>query len=103
MLLLYKSYNYISKQKLFLKLSRGSWVEGRGGRGGRGGFRDTPLPRQRAVSAHTSRDFATGVNMKLSNSLIVYQLWLCLHHGYGSVFLICFTTQKTRDIEPMVV
>ena len=28
MLLLYKSYNYINKQKLFLKLSRGSRVEG---------------------------------------------------------------------------
>ena len=33
MLLLYKTYNYINKQKLFLKLSRGSWVEGRGSRG----------------------------------------------------------------------
>ena len=38
MLLLYRSYKYINKQNLFLKLSRGSWVEGRGGRGG---FRDT--------------------------------------------------------------
>ena len=33
MLLLYKSYNYINKQDLFFKLSRGSWVEGCGSRG----------------------------------------------------------------------
>ena len=63
MLLLYKSYNYINKQKLFLKLGRGSWGEGREGRGG---FRDTP------ILHHTGKRITKPDYVRFHNLLIEY-------------------------------
>ena len=53
MLLLNKNYNYINKQKLFLKLSRGLRVVGRGGRGG---FRDAQRMKSCTKSGKQLRD-----------------------------------------------
>ena len=86
MLLLYKSYNYINKQKLFLKLSRGSRVVGRGswvkGRGGRGGFRDTlrigmtrrSLNRCTCVQTSCTTQVARLDNINVSNLVMLIYL-----------------------------